>query len=308
MTVITTDAELVAAARQGDAAGLGLLLERHRAGMLAAALAVLGWSGDAEDVVQDAFLTALRRLADLRDPAAAGAWLRAIARNQARMHRRSDAFQTASATPDLSELPDRGPTPEQVVEQLALRDWVWTAIGDLPESLQITVMLRYFSDVRSYQQIAAVSQVPVGTVRSRLNEARRRLGRRLITGAVMGQDDRAAVVSRLQRAQELLAAERGHVHHVLADLAAPGFRLIGPQGQTGHGPELLAHIMHSDLDAGVRQRLIDMTSSQTVTIMECQLLSPPDDPDHCPPGVLWLLTWRDHRVAGVRLYHPQPAA
>ncbi len=46
-----TDAELVAAARGGDAAGFGTLLERHRPGMRAVALSLLGWHPDAEDVV-----------------------------------------------------------------------------------------------------------------------------------------------------------------------------------------------------------------------------------------------------------------
>jgi RNA polymerase sigma-70 factor (ECF subfamily) len=225
------------------------------------------------------------------------------------MHRRSEHGGPTFVQADLSTRPDGGPTPERVIEQLALRTWVWAAIAELPEPLQVAVMLRYFTDIRSYQHIAAVSEVPIGTVRSRLNEARRRLGRRLSTTVAMAQDDQAAAVAvgERQRAQALLSAQQGQVRQAVAELTTPDLRLVGPQGQHGHGPGLLADMMTSDLDAGVRQRLLDVTSSQQITIMQCRLISPPDDPDHCPPGVLWLLFWRDHRVAGVRLYHPQPA-
>src|SRR5690349_373352 len=163
-----TDAELVAAAQVGDAAALGALLQRHRAGMYAAVLGVLGWSPEAEDAVQDAALTALTRIGQLREPAAVGAWLRAIARNGARMRVRS-ATIPGEALPET--LADRGPTPEQVLDRHALRNWVWTALRELSEPLQTVVLLRWFTDVTSYEQIAALCEVPVGTVRSRLSEA-----------------------------------------------------------------------------------------------------------------------------------------
>ena len=61
----------------GDASCLGVLLDRHRAGMRAVAVALLGYGPAAEDAV----VTALRRLHDVRDPEAVGAWLRGIVRN-----------------------------------------------------------------------------------------------------------------------------------------------------------------------------------------------------------------------------------
>ena len=78
------DAELTRAAQRGEVAALGLLLERHEAAMRAVALSILGPGPDAEDVVQDAALTALRSIGDVRDPDAVGAWLRTIVRNRCR--------------------------------------------------------------------------------------------------------------------------------------------------------------------------------------------------------------------------------
>jgi len=86
---VPTDAELVAAARAGEVSGLGVLLERHRATMKAVAVGVLGFGPAADDVVQDAMVIALRHLGELRDPQAAGPWLRSIVRNACRMRLRS---------------------------------------------------------------------------------------------------------------------------------------------------------------------------------------------------------------------------
>ena len=69
------DAALVRAAQAGDIAGLGALLERHRSRLHAIAVSILGHGPQAEDAVQDTFLIALRRIGELRDPAAARAWL-----------------------------------------------------------------------------------------------------------------------------------------------------------------------------------------------------------------------------------------
>jgi RNA polymerase sigma-70 factor (ECF subfamily) len=294
------DADLVRAARAGDPAGLGLLLERHRAGMRAVAVAVLGWGPDADDAVQDAMLTALRRLDQLRDPAAVGPWLRAVTRNAARMRLRSPPPRRA----DEPRAPD--PTPDELVDRHALRDWVWSALDTLTEPLQTAVLLRHFTDAGSYEQIAAACDIPVGTVRSRLHEARRRLTGRLLAtspidaSGVPGARGRAAV-------DLLAAAPRGEFRSALTDLAAPDLVLVGPQGQRARGPDLLVHIMDTDLAAGVRQRVRRVTAGSRVTILECDLLNPPWDPEHCPPGVLWLLRTDGGRISGVRLFHPVPS-
>ncbi|MET1071421.1 MAG: sigma factor, partial [Umezawaea sp.] len=67
---VVSDVELVRAAQSGEVAALGTLLARHRAGMRAVALGVLGYGPDADDAVQDASLAALSGIGDLRDPAA----------------------------------------------------------------------------------------------------------------------------------------------------------------------------------------------------------------------------------------------
>jgi len=303
-----SDEELVTAARCGEAMGFGLLLERHRAGMYAVALAVLGWRPDAEDAVQDAMVVALTRLDQLRDPSAAGPWLRAIVRNVARMRLRSQLREARVGLPS-EDLPSGEATPEELLEDRALRDWLCSALAGLSEPLQLAVLLRYFTAVTSYAEIAAVSGVPIGTVRSRLNDARRQLTNVLLTTAENAHDDSAALTARRRReAQELLSsAPQGGFRAALTSAAVPNLEFLGPQGQRAHGQDTLLRIMDSDLDAGVAQRLVAVAASPMITILECDLLSPVHQPDHCPPGVVWVMTLHDERIKKIRLVHPLPA-
>ncbi len=53
------------------------------------------------------------------------------------------------------------PSTEEYVDRLAMRDWVWTALSELPEALRVTAMLRYFGSYASYGEISAILGVPV---------------------------------------------------------------------------------------------------------------------------------------------------
>ncbi|MEU7923903.1 sigma-70 family RNA polymerase sigma factor [Micromonospora sp. NPDC049107] len=301
------DAELVTLAQAGDAGALGVLLTRHEAGMRAVAMSLLGYGPDAEDAVQDAMVTALRRVGEIRDSAAVGPWLRTVVRNNARMTLRAPR-PTPVADPEWFAHPATDPTPEESLDSGALRDWVWHAIGELSEPDRLVTMLRYFSDASSYDQIAAVCGVPVGTVRSRLSHARRALAGGLRAAATSAHADvRAAGDARWREGVDMIAtAMRGDFDQVVHDTWWPEAQMIVPGGPRG-GPELALRGMTSDLNAGVRQRLRSVAASGDVLIWETDLISPPDNPDHCPPAALWLQVLREGRVRQLTLFHPVPA-
>jgi RNA polymerase sigma factor (sigma-70 family) len=307
MVSVGTDAELTRSAQDGDVGALGMLLQRHEAGMRAVALSILGFGPDVDDVVQDAALVALRRIGDVRDPAAVGPWLRMIVRNGCRSRLRS-----AQPLVPIESLPlaSTGPTPEQVLDQHAARDWIWQAIEELPAPIRMAVMLRHFSTgVTSYQQIADVCGVPVGTVRSRLSHGRAKLAEALRGTAAAAHGDAAALTeaSRREGLETLAEAERGRFAGVLADRWSPDVALIaGAEPIVGH--EFLLRGMESDLEAGVRQRLRHVVASQEITIWETDLVNPADDPEHCPPAAIWLMSLEQGLVKELRLYHPERTA
>jgi len=197
-------------------------------------------------------------------------------------------------------------TVEEELDRRALRDWVWHGVAQLSEPLQVVVLLRHFGAQHSYRDIARICGVPVGTVRSRLNEARRRIAGSLAAEAEAAHDDVGALARRRRHALDamLRASLRGDHAALVADLALPDMVLSGWWGDVPHGRDLLVRILDMDAAAGVREDIVDVCGTAQLTVMECRLVSPPDDPTHCPPGVLWLVRMRDERIAGVRLCHP----
>lgn len=297
-----SDADLVRAACAGEAAALGALLERHRAGMLAVALSVLGHVPDVEDAVQDASLIALRRLGDLRRPEAVGAWLRAIVRNCCRSRLRS--MDPVSFAPDLrASAAVAGP--EKTLDQHAMGDWVWRAVEELSPTLRAMVMIRYFSArTPSYSRLAELYGVPVGTVRSRLHEARAKLAEAMAATADVAHADAAALarVSAREAVETLEAAEQGRFAEVAAERWAPDIGYYAGGRRVGDGAFLIRG-MAGDLEAGVHQRFVSAVTSRETTIWEMDLVSPPDDPRHCPPSVAWLMSTENGRVSRLRLFH-----
>jgi RNA polymerase sigma-70 factor (ECF subfamily) len=110
-------------ARNGDIQALAALLERCRPSLYATAIRLLANRADALDAVQDTYVVALLRLGELRDLAAARAWLHSVVRNICLMRLRR---QREIVTPDI-EVRDTVPGPEQVLDEHAMRDWVWQA-------------------------------------------------------------------------------------------------------------------------------------------------------------------------------------
>ena len=130
---------------------------------------------DAEDVVQDATIRALRYFSSLRNDDAR-AWLLTIVRNTwyGRLGQKS-ASQRAGVYDEMTdERRDGGLGPEALVLQQQAVEQVQLALESLPVDFREVVVLRELEGL-SYKEIAAVVGVPVGTVMSRLSRARERL-------------------------------------------------------------------------------------------------------------------------------------
>jgi RNA polymerase sigma factor (sigma-70 family) len=124
----------------------------------------------AEDAVQEAFLTAITRLEDLRAPAAFPGWLRQIVRTHAtRARRRLDASNRPCA-----RAVEPQPSPAHRAETEELMRLVRSALVSLPERLRETAELFYLNEL-DHHRVADVLDVPSGTVKRRLHDARRRL-------------------------------------------------------------------------------------------------------------------------------------
>ncbi|MEN3280601.1 MAG: hypothetical protein V7607_1741 [Solirubrobacteraceae bacterium] len=277
-----TDAALVRAAQAGATAALGTLLERHRSRLHAIAVSILGHGAPAEDAVQDTFLVALRRIGELRDPAAARAWLVAILVNVCRAQRRRPEAQAAVAEYEPQE-PD---TAQSAIESGALREWVWTALERLSEPLRLAVMLRYFTGASSYETIAHVCGVPVGTVRSRLSAAKEKLAEELLqTAASPHGDDVARLRHAVQVGEAHLRLERDGDLTAFDGLLTSDVAFVMHDRIERRGATRYAQALASDFEAGVRSRLGKVIPGSEITIVEAWLDSPPEQALHCPPAL-----------------------
>ncbi|WP_306300610.1 RNA polymerase sigma factor [Streptomyces sp. NRRL B-24572] len=209
---------------------------------------------------------------------------------------------------DEVPLPPDLVTPEQVLQSRALRDWIRAAVETLSPTLRLPVVLRYFSTgITSYQQIAEACAVPVGTVRSRLSQARTKPALALETTTATAHEDvaRRAEAGWHEVWDTLSAAELGEFGKVVRDRYSPDVSL--PTGKRLGGARLLLAGMDSDLSAGVRQRPLHIVAGRSLVVREMELINPRDDPYRCPPGVAWIMTPDSGRVSRISLHHaPRP--
>jgi RNA polymerase sigma-70 factor (ECF subfamily) len=301
----TGDAELVRLAQAGDVSSLGLVLARHRASMMAVALSMLRRPAEAEDAVQDAMLLALSRIGDLRDPAAVGPWLKMVVRNCCRTQLRA---RTPLPVDELDDPPLWGKSeddPQALLERHASRDWVWHSLEQLSLPLRTVTMLRYFTQVTSYEQIAAVCGVPVGTVRSRLNKARAVLSTQLLATRHTAHDDMAMLTAARRREAEdaVEAGHRGTFGEILRASWDPGVDVAWADGRRMRGITPVVEVIDRSMAAGVRQRVVGVVASRDVVIWEIDVLKPPGGPPLCPPHACWLLFLDAGRVRQLRLFH-----
>jgi RNA polymerase sigma factor (sigma-70 family) len=275
------DGELARAAQAGDVASLGELLERYRAPLHASAMRMLG-QGGAEDAVQETFVIALRRIGELRDPDAVGGWLHAVLRNVCLMALRQQRAFEPSGTPAATDGgADAEASVEEVIDGLALRDWVWTALSAMPSALQATAILRWFGGYPSYVEIAAILGVPVGTVRSRLNEAKRRLAEALLASAGLAHEGarraRERGVALYGGALDDVVRWETFVRTFADDVVV--FR-VG-RGDRVHGRQAVSALVTAYPEAGVELRPTRVLSSGRVTVLEGRFVGP--HPYGCPP-------------------------
>jgi RNA polymerase sigma-70 factor (ECF subfamily) len=130
---------------------------------------------DAEDVVQDACVRAMRFFSSLRDDDARP-WLFAIVRNTwySNVSRRTSAKEPRPLVRPEPDQPDHALDPEERLLQQHTVALVRAALEQLPVDFREVIVLREFEGL-SYKDIAAVVRVPIGTVMSRLARARERL-------------------------------------------------------------------------------------------------------------------------------------
>src|SRR5277367_6225754 len=151
-------------------------LEEGYAGSFRTACLILGSRADAEEAVQDAFLRAWRFRDALTSVPSIQPWLYRVVVNScySKLRREIPHRDRRAGDEPLAHLPAPGADPATRAEQGEVAETVLAALQQLPLSLRVPVVLRYYADLSERDIALAIGRRP-GTVKSRLHEARRRL-------------------------------------------------------------------------------------------------------------------------------------
>lgn len=205
---------LIQRAQAGDREAFGAIVQRFQDMAVGYAYALLGDFHLAEDAAQEAFIQAFRDLPTLHEPRAFAAWFRRI------VFKHCDRLTRRKHKPMISldavrDVVCADVEPAELADRAELRAEVHVAIAELPEHTRAVTLLFYISDY-SQREIAAFLDVPLTTVKKRLQAARRQLQQRMLA---MVQDNlHEQAPSRNERFAQRVTAAVAAVHS--GDVAA----------------------------------------------------------------------------------------
>jgi RNA polymerase sigma-70 factor (ECF subfamily) len=167
--VSRAEADLLRRAREGEREATALLLNRHRDKIFRLAFQVLRDRETAEDATQEIFLRVFQRLPHFRGESEFSTWVYWLTLNYCIERRRTQIRRDTL----LDGLEEEKSAEMSVSKRVETRQLLDIALDDLGEGLRVALILREWQGL-SYEEIAQILHLPVGTVRSRLHEARRR--------------------------------------------------------------------------------------------------------------------------------------
>ncbi len=180
------DQGLVVRVQQGDNKAFDLLVLKYQLRLSKLVSRFLRNQSDVPDVVQEAFIKAYRALPNFRGDSAFYTWLYRIAINTAKNHLVAQSRKNPANSIDVQDAEDYGASewlkeyasPEREALASELEATIHQAMGDLPSDLREAITLREIEGL-SYEDIAAVMDCPIGTVRSRIFRAREAIDSKL---------------------------------------------------------------------------------------------------------------------------------
>ena len=190
------EARLIQRVRKGDADAFEPLMREHQTMVYNLALRLLKNETDAWDASQEAFLKAYTSLGDFRGESRFSGWLYRLTSNICidMLRRQKRLAETSLQTEDEDgeeltlSIPDERFSPEKIMEQHELRRAVQSALDELTDDCRTIIILREMGGL-SYEELADTLHIEAGTVKSRLNRARKKLCAILMKNGNIYPDD-----------------------------------------------------------------------------------------------------------------------
>ena len=182
-TVEQDDGELVAASKGGDQDAFALLVQRHQHRVFNLVYRMLQQYDEANEVTQETFLAAWQGLPAYRGDARFSTWLYRIAYNcclkQLEQHKRDHALQTAIQAEQRLEDADNETRVDTEMAAHARQTLVREQLSTLPAKYRLVLVLRHLQE-KTYEEMAEILAMPIGTIKTHLFRARNLLKERML--------------------------------------------------------------------------------------------------------------------------------
>jgi len=184
--VKTSSSELIKQAIAGDESAYKQLLENYRGAIYNLLYKMVRNREETEDLVQEAFMKAFHALPTFNEEYAFSTWLYKIAINNCIDHMRKKRLKTYSINKPVQskdgelgrEFPDTSMSPDKNILSEEKSKIIAAAIDELSENYKVAIILRH-TEEKSYEEIAAILNIPLGTVKARIFRAREMLKKKL---------------------------------------------------------------------------------------------------------------------------------
>lgn len=181
--MVDSERILIERSQNGDLESFEKLIEEYQILAFNIAYKMTSNKEDASDMTQEALIKVFKSIKSFRFDSSFSTWLYRIVTNSCiDMMRKNSKIKTYSLDKPIEgdegtyqrELPDNKDLPDEILEKREKREAVHRAIGKLPDKYRIMIVLRDIQDF-SYEEISEVTELPIGTVKSRISRARNTL-------------------------------------------------------------------------------------------------------------------------------------
>ena len=293
----------VTSAVNGDQSSWSVLYRQLYPGMYALALRLCENTGLAADAVQDAFVKCYLHLFQLKDPNKFGGWLKQIliytCYRSLSIHRKQVLLNNLFLHNENlweDELSDR-------LHESAVRTKLYAGLAALPEVLRSTILLRFFSAFQTYETIGSILHIPVGTVKSRLNDAKKKLAEYWH----QHHEVNSLTLHESEEWNSFYYSMYGGIHNdeccknkFIGHLRKESVVFSGGKEHAGY--KLFEELVQSDLKAGSWLQPVNVSTSGNISIVDSVHFNSLEHPHHCPESSVLVICRRQGKASELYLY------
>lgn len=177
--LLANEKQAIAHLKHGNLSGLAVLVQAHQVKAVHAALLIVRDQGTAEEIVQEAFLQAYRKIGQFDERRPFGPWfIRSVIHAALKTAERQKRVETLDEPQEGAQIAawliDPGLAPQEVVETAEFREAVWKALAKLTPNQRAAVVMRYFLDESESEMVRQLNR-PLTTIKWWLHSAREKL-------------------------------------------------------------------------------------------------------------------------------------